>query len=118
MTEAKLAYLHTQGQTRAHTCHWPGCEAQMPPALWGCEPHWAQIPLDLQSKLFAAYCPGQENWREGAERPSPAYVEVAMEVRQWILHQGMTRREKVAYKARMAAVLVTQKSGTHGGLIK
>ena len=52
MTELKLAYLRSQGQTRAHTCHWPGCAEQMPPALWGCATHWRQIPADLQQKLL------------------------------------------------------------------
>jgi len=111
MIELKLAYLRSQGQTRAHTCHWPGCAEQMPPALWGCATHWRQIPADLQQKLLEAYRSGQENWREGAERPSLAYLDVAMEVRQWILHQGMTRGAKIAYQARMVAVRVAHQSG-------
>jgi hypothetical protein len=115
MTELKLAYLRRQGQTRAHPCHWPGCAAQIPPALWGCATHWRQIPAALKTKLLAAYHPGQENWREGAERPSRAYLEVAMEVRQWILHQGMTREEKVAYQAMLATVHVAHKSGHQTG---
>lgn len=34
---AKADYARSQGQTREHHCHWPGCDKQVPPAMWGCK---------------------------------------------------------------------------------
>jgi len=31
----KADYVRSQGQTRNHHCHWPGCDKQVPPAMWG-----------------------------------------------------------------------------------
>jgi len=36
----KADYVRSQGQTRNHHCHWPGCDKQVPPAMWGCKGHW------------------------------------------------------------------------------
>lgn len=76
----KVEYVKSQGQTRNHHCHWPGCDKQVPPAMWGCSGHWYQLPADLRAKVWAAYRPGQEI--NGT--PSAAYVEVAQQVQQWI----------------------------------
>ena len=63
-----------------HTCHWPGCETEVPPKMWGCRPHWYRLPKTLRDKVWAAYVPGQEI----TKTPSAEYVEVAREVQRWI----------------------------------
>jgi hypothetical protein len=79
-TADKVAYVKSQGQTRKHHCHWPGCEKQVPPAMWGCSTHWFKLPAGLRSKVWATYRPGQEvNCT-----PSAAYLAVADAVQQWI----------------------------------
>ena len=65
----------------SHRCHWVGCPVEVSPKLWGCRPHWFALPARLRAKIWRTYVPGQEVRQD----PSPAYIEVAMEVRQWIL---------------------------------
>ena len=77
----KVAYVKSQGQTRDHRCHWPGCKKQVPPALWGCRKHWMMLPKYLRDKIWQAYRPGQER----DSRPSKEYVQAAREVEEWIL---------------------------------
>lgn len=77
---AKVAYVKSQGQTRLHTCHWPGCDKQVPPALWGCKPHWYALPKEIREAIWNAYQPGQE--RSG--RPSFTYIEAAKAAQAWI----------------------------------
>ena len=55
MTEDKRAYVKSQPQTREHTCHWPGCKKQVPPAMWGCKKHWFMLPKHLRDRIWAAY---------------------------------------------------------------
>ena len=76
----KANYVRSQRQTRDHHCHWPGCEKQVPPAIWGCRQHWFKLPLDLRRKIWAAFEPGQEV----NMTPSDAYMEAAREVQAWI----------------------------------
>lgn len=76
----KQAYVTRQGQTRDHTCHWPGCERQVPPAMWGCRSHWNTLPKSLRDKVFDAYVIGQEV----TMTPSKEYIAVAHEVQEWI----------------------------------
>lgn len=78
--EEKVQYVKSQGQTRDHHCHWPGCNASVPPALWGCYKHWMMLPKHLRDKVWAAYRPGQEV----NMTPSVEYLEVAEEVQKWI----------------------------------
>ncbi|MDY0747332.1 ASCH domain-containing protein [Paucibacter sp. R3-3] len=78
----KVAYVKSQGQTRKHHCHWPGCTAQCPPAMWGCTRHWYALPKDLRDRIWRTYVPGQEV--KGT--PSAAYLEAAQAVQAWILH--------------------------------
>ena len=80
----KVAHVKRAGQTRAHECHWPGCTAQVPPAMWGCVKHWFRLPLALRNRIWSAYRPGQE----ADQRPSREYVEVAREVQKWIAEHG------------------------------
>jgi hypothetical protein len=76
----KADYVKRQKQTRDHTCHWPGCNAQVPPAMWGCRTHWYKLPKALRDKVWKAYRPGQEV----DMRPSREYLKVAQEVQDWI----------------------------------
>jgi len=75
----KADYVRSQGQTRDHHCHWPGCERQVPPARWGCRAHWALIPKELQRRIWQTFRPGQEK----TLTPSRAYLEAADDVQRW-----------------------------------
>lgn len=83
----KAAYVTAQPQTRQHHCHWPGCKAQVPPALWGCRHHWYRLPRALRTKIWHTYDIGQEI----AGTPSMAYVAVASEVQTWIAAYEQTQ---------------------------
>ena len=76
----KSDYVTSQPQSRPHTCHWPGCTRQVPPAMWGCKKHWFKLPREIQRALWANYRPGQEI--DG--KPSDAYLRVAHEAQVWI----------------------------------
>lgn len=76
----KVNHVKQSRQFRPHHCHWPGCEKQVPPAMWGCVTHWFKLPLHLRSKIWEAYRPGQEQ----DARPSAEYIAVAKEVQEWI----------------------------------
>jgi hypothetical protein len=77
---SKAAYVRSQGQTRGHHCHWPGCGKQCPPAMWGCKACWFKLPAHLRAKVWGTYRPGQEV----GGTPSEAYLRVADEVQEWI----------------------------------
>jgi hypothetical protein len=81
---SKAAYVLAQKQTRKHACHWPNCNEQVPPAMWGCKRHWFALPATLRAKIWAAYRPGQEI----DNNPSPAYLEVAREAEEWIANRA------------------------------
>lgn len=76
----KADYVKRAGQTRDHHCHWPGCDKQVPPAMWGCKAHWFKLPRDLRNKIWRTYQPGQEI----DMTPSDEYLAVAHEVQAWI----------------------------------
>lgn len=76
----KVAYVKSQRQTRRHQCHWPTCNKEVPPALWGCKAHWYALPARLRREIWASYRPGQEK----DLAPSKKYLEVAQRVQQWI----------------------------------
>jgi CDP-diacylglycerol pyrophosphatase len=77
---AKADHVRAARQTRLHACHWPGCDKQVPPAMWGCSAHWYRLPLSLRTRIWRAYRIGQEE----TGTPSREYVAVAREVRAWI----------------------------------
>lgn len=79
----KADYVKRAGQTRDHHCHWPGCDKQVPPAMWGCKTHWFKLPRALRNKVWATYQPGQEVDLS----PSAEYLAVAHEVQAWIATQ-------------------------------
>lgn len=82
--ETKAQYALRQGQTRRHTCHWPGCTRQVPPAMWGCKPHWFRLPRHLRDAIWRTFRPGQEV----DQTPSRDYVAAAREVQDWIREHG------------------------------
>lgn len=77
---SKADYVRLQPQTRPHKCHWPGCEAEVPPAMWGCIPHWYTLPAMLRAKVWRTFVPGQEI----TLTPSEEYLAVMREVQAWI----------------------------------
>lgn len=79
----KRDYVLSQKQTRSHTCHWSGCNKQVPPAMWGCREHWFKLPLRLRNRIWRAYKPGQEV----TLTPSREYLDAAKEVDDWIRSQ-------------------------------
>lgn len=76
----KADYVRSQGQTRSHTCHWPGCEKQVPPAMLGCKAHWFRLPKPLRDQIWKEYRPGQE----ASGTPSKRYLIAAALVQGWI----------------------------------
>jgi len=69
-----------EGQHDGHTCHWPGCEAKVPPAAWGCRRHWYKLPIGIRNKIWAAYRTGQED----SKTPSARYIAATREAQDWI----------------------------------
>lgn len=78
--DEKRAYVQGQRQSRYHTCHWPDCEVQVPPAMWGCKPHWFRLPKGLRDRIWDTYELGQEV----TMNPSSEYVAAARAVQDWI----------------------------------
>lgn len=76
----KVAHVKRAGQTRTHECHWLGCDAQVPPAIWGCKQHWYMLPKYLRDRIWTTYQVGQEITMS----PNRAYVLVARQVQDWI----------------------------------
>jgi D-alanyl-D-alanine dipeptidase len=76
----KVKYVREQSQDREHTCHWPGCTVQVPPAMWGCKEHWFTLPRGLRLLIWNNYRPGQE--KDG--KPSQEYLDAAWAVQEWI----------------------------------
>lgn len=79
-TRSKADHVRRAKQDRRHTCHWPGCDKQVPPAMWGCKPHWFKIPKRLRDEIWMTYEIGQEQ----SMTPSPAYLAAAQAVQDWI----------------------------------
>lgn len=71
-----------------HTCHWPNCGKEVPPAMWGCKAHWFKLPANLRARIWATYRAGQEI----DKRPSPEYMEAAKAVQDWIKSQPNDQR--------------------------
>lgn len=90
----KVKYVKSQGQTRTHHCHWPGCDKQVPPAMWGCYTHWMNLPKYLRDKIWAAYRIGQEV----KMTPSREYVSVTREVQEWIAENYPSTRSEPDYR--------------------
>ena len=76
----KVDYVLKQKQTSNHTCHWPGCKKQVPPAMWGCSKHWFKLPVNLRTLIWRTYIPGQEI----TMTPSKEYLDAADIAQKWI----------------------------------
>lgn len=63
-----------------HTCHWPGCNVEVAPRLWGCRNHWFTLPAYIRRAIWAAYEPGQEV----TKTPSGRYLQIARIAQEWI----------------------------------
>ena len=88
---SKADYVRSQSQTRNHGCHWPGCPVQVPPAVWGCRPHWYSLPKVLRARIWATYKPGQER----SMTPSREYVAAARAVQEWIAANQLRAAEEI-----------------------
>ena len=69
-----------------HTCHFPTCNTEVEPKLWGCKKHWFKLPKLLRTRIWATYKEGQEI----TKTPSPAYLLVAKQVEKWCLENPDT----------------------------
>lgn len=67
-------------QSRNHRCHWPGCQKQVPPAMWGCQRHWFSLPKEIRDAIWSAYVPGQET----SGKVSAEYRKAALDAQAWI----------------------------------
>ena len=85
----KFRHVREAKQTRGHTCHWPGCGKQVPPAMWGCKTHWFRLPAPLRARIWATYRAGQEE----TMTPSEAYLEAAQAVQDWITSRTAPTQE-------------------------
>ena len=56
-----------------HQCHWPTCETEVPPKMWGCKKHWFMLPKRIRDVIWATYVPGQEI----TKTPSEEYLVAA-----------------------------------------
>ena len=72
----------------SHTCHWPGCQKDVPPSRWGCSSHWYKLPKDIRDRIWRAYIPGQEI----TKTPSEAYLAVAREAEAFARGYELERR--------------------------
>lgn len=82
-----------------HTCHWPTCEQEVPPKMWGCRKHWFTLPQNLRSEIWRTYRPGQEITKD----PSDEYTAVAILVQAWCVNHiwfngDMFEKEQVKHK--------------------
>jgi hypothetical protein len=78
--DEKREHVRRATQTRDHTCHWPRCDWQVPPAMFMCKVHWFKLPKYLRDKIWNAYIPGQE----ATMTPTEEYLAVADEAQRWI----------------------------------
>lgn len=64
-----------------HRCHWPTCNLNVPPKMWGCKKHWFKLPQAIRNRIWATYKPGQEITKTA----SKSYLKVALEAQDWAL---------------------------------
>ncbi len=43
-----------------HLCHAPGCNKEVPPAMFACKPHWFALPKKVRDAIWREYRTGQE----------------------------------------------------------
>ncbi len=86
----KVRYVKKAKQTRFHHCHWPGCDQQVPPALWGCRKHWFMLPKTIRDQIWLTYRIGQEI----NGNPSDRYLAAAQQAQEWIKENCSRSRGK------------------------
>ncbi|HYP79636.1 MAG TPA: hypothetical protein VEQ17_05065 [Steroidobacteraceae bacterium] len=42
-----------------HNCNWPGCTKRVSIKLWGCMPHWSQLPQELRDRIYRCWNGGK-----------------------------------------------------------
>lgn len=72
----------------AHRCHWPGCDKEVPPIMWGCKAHWFSLPRKLRDEIWRTYRRGQEV----TKAPSAEYIAAAKAVQDWIAAYQSSQR--------------------------
>ena len=85
---------------RPHPCHWPDCDIEVSPKMWGCDEHWRSLPTYLRNLVHANYVPGQEI----TENPTKEYMRVMGLIDEWLsytpepktLPQSQTNEEWLA----------------------
>lgn len=87
---SKQEHVKRAGQTRPHACHWPGCDAQCPPAMWGCKAHWFTLPKVIRDRIWRAYSAGQEERMD----PSREYIEAARAAEKWCVEYIEAKAKK------------------------
>lgn len=87
MAHQKLSTPIHQGVI-VHTCHWPTCKKEVPPAMWGCKFHWFKLPFVLRKEIWRTYVPGQEITKD----PSAEYLKAADAVQKWACEEIRTGR--------------------------
>lgn len=99
---SKADYVRSEaagdGGDHRHTCHWPGCEKVVPPAMWGCKKHWYRLPQHIRSRIWNAFRPGQEK----SKTPSAEYVAAAREAQDWIKQYEEARKPQQTLFERMS----------------
>lgn len=76
----KVEHVLAARQSRNHKCHWPKCPVHVPPAMWGCGPHWRRLPKKLRDRIWETYEVDQEE----NMTPSDEYIKAARKVQRWI----------------------------------
>lgn len=79
-SKAEYVRSHMNDPPNSHKCHWIGCPALVPPAMWGCKRHWYMLPKALRDKIWETYVIGQEV----TMTPTQAYLDAAQDVEDWI----------------------------------
>lgn len=86
----KAAHVRRSKQSRPHTCHWTGCDRQVPPGCWGCKTHWFKLPAEIRGEIWDAYTVGQE---DDHAKVSKAYLAAARRAEAWIAANYPQTRE-------------------------
>lgn len=76
----------------AHTCHYPGCQKEVPENRWGCKPHWFSLPQHIRARIWATYRAGQEI----DKNPSREYVLAAHAAQRYIERKLKAQSELAA----------------------
>lgn len=84
----------------SHKCHWPECQKEVPPKMWGCSPHWFKLPPFLRALVWKSYSPGQEI----TKTPSTEYITVAKAVQAWIHFDAQGQGDEFMTKFKSALV--------------